>query len=83
MYQAEFHAEPHNTMTSGICSGYQQNQGTKEIWLQTDAAVNPGNSGGPLVDERGFVYGVNTLKYGDGLGFAIPIQTVIEEFSLN
>ena len=73
----------HNTMTSGICSGYQQNQGTKEIWLQTDAAINPGNSGGPLVDERGFVYGVNTLKYGDGLGFAIPIQTVIEEFSLN
>lgn len=73
----------HNTMTSGICSGYQQNQVTKEIWLQTDAAVNPGNSGGPLVDERGFVYGVNTLKYGDGLGFAIPIQTVIEEFSLN
>ncbi len=68
-----------NTVTSGIISGFE---GT---FIQTNAQINPGNSGGPLVDPQGRVLGVNTKKKVgnaiEGLGFAIPIQTVLAEFS--
>ncbi|BFM10490.1 hypothetical protein R50072_06430 [Simiduia litorea] len=64
------------TVTAGIVSGYQEHEGLN--FLQTDAAINPGNSGGPLIDEQGRLVGVNTmiLRGTEGIGFAIPIESV-------
>ncbi|BHH82052.1 S1C family serine protease [Desulforhopalus sp. 52FAK] len=72
-----------HTVTSGIFSSYRQVGEDGPVYLQTDAAINPGNSGGPLVDENGYVWGVNTmiLLNTEGIGFAIPMTTVYEEFS--
>jgi S1-C subfamily serine protease len=49
-------------------------------WLQTDAAINPGSSGGPLINLRGELIGLNVAIYreGQGIGFAIPIKQVRE-----
>lgn len=48
-----------------------------EEMLQTDASVNPGNSGGPLIDSRGFLLGVNTLGMGETVNFAVSADTVL------
>lgn len=72
-----------HTVTSGIFSGYRERTEDGHLLLQTDAPINPGNSGGPLIDERGFVHGINTsiLANTEGIGFAIPIDAVFEEFA--
>ena len=52
-------------------------------FLQTDAAVNPGNSGGALVNDRGQLVGINTAIYGSqyqGISFALPSRRVREVF---
>ncbi len=68
------------TVTSGVVSALnrhiQSERGVLESLIQTDAAVNPGNSGGPLVGITGKVIGINTaiIPYAHGIGFAIPID---------
>ena len=69
------------TVTAGIISSLNRNvqfdNGILEL-VQTDAAINPGNSGGPLINTNGEVVAINTAKipYGQGIGFAVPINTV-------
>lgn len=74
------------TLTSGIISALDrqiESVTRRPIrgMIQTDAAVNPGNSGGPLLDSAGRLIGVNTAIYSPsgasaGIGFAIPVDTV-------
>lgn len=73
------------TMTRGIISAIRSISGPQgnpiEDAIQTDAAVNPGNSGGPLLNSKGEVIGITTLianngaDQSSGIGFAIPIDT--------
>lgn len=69
-----------HTVTSGIISAMGRVIGTGpyDNFLQTDASIHPGNSGGPLLDIRGRVIGINTAvsTEGQGIGFAIPINIV-------
>jgi serine protease Do len=78
-----------HSVTAGIISAKGRREldlGNDGVWLQdflqTDAAVNPGNSGGPLVNLRGEVIGINTAIASnsggsEGIGFAIPINMAV------
>jgi serine protease Do len=72
-----------NTVTMGVVSSLprQIDPDSPMVYIQTDAALNPGNSGGPLVDIDGNVIGINSLILSEGggsegLGFAIPAAIV-------
>ena len=80
----------HNSVTVGVVSGLQrsipgsavQTQALVDL-IQTDAAISPGNSGGPLVNAEGLVIGINVAHIppqaqAETLGFAIPAGTVID-----
>lgn len=77
------------SVTSGVISGLDRTVGEVRAegqaqgnymdgLIQTDASINQGNSGGPLLNKNGEVVGINTVKIssGEGLGFSIPINTV-------
>ncbi|NDH52331.1 MAG: DegQ family serine endoprotease [Betaproteobacteria bacterium] len=71
-----------NTVTAGIVSAKQRDTGDYLPFIQTDVAVNPGNSGGPLINMRGEVVGINSQIYSRsggfmGISFAIPIDEAI------
>ena len=77
------------TMTNGIVSAINRNVATggrTMTLIQTNAALNSGNSGGPLINCYGQVVGINTMKIGvfsdssgvEGIGFAIPSTTVLD-----
>lgn len=81
--------ELRGTMTNGIVSAINRDvsvNGRTMNLIQTNAALNSGNSGGPLINCYGQVIGINTMKIGaftdsagvEGLGFAIPSSTVKE-----
>lgn len=74
------------TVTVGVVSALNRRVGTQQGLIQTDAAINNGNSGGPLINTLGQVIGINTLvvrssgdgNVAEGLGFAIPSNLVRE-----
>lgn len=81
-----------SSVTQGIISGLNrsitvtdgQNAIVMEGLIQTDASINSGNSGGPLLNSKGEVIGINSAKVqgGEGIGFAIPIniaKPIVEE----
>lgn len=85
-----------NTVTSGIISGlgrgitagspYESYVERLDNVIQTDAAISPGNSGGPLLNSKGEVIGINTAlsQEGQNIGFAIPsavIKNLIDDFN--
>ena len=82
-----------NTVTQGIISALERdtisatNTSRSISYIQHDAAINSGNSGGGLFNYKGELIGINTLKYSgsvystttfEGLGFAIPVETVTD-----
>ena len=80
-----------NTVTKGIISGVDvcMNDGFYPL-IQTDAAINSGNSGGPLINMKGQLIGINSSKYAgvgiEGMAFSIPVKTinyVLSQFEKN
>jgi S1-C subfamily serine protease len=75
------------TVTDGVFTGIRQMPQTEEEVIQFSAPVNPGNSGGPLVDEKGQLVGIVSMRFESlkgvpisGVGFAVPSNRLLEEY---
>ena len=75
------------SVSEGIVSGIHRiGINNVEAYIQTDAALNPGNSGGPLINKQGNVIGINNFKIsgGESLGFALesnPLKDIVNEIA--
>ena len=73
------------SVTTGVVSSFGFHDETRSWLIQTDAALNPGNSGGPLFNHQGRVIGVVSARVhpflGENIGFAISMRTVEEELA--
>ena len=72
---------PEVTVTAGSLSAARANEEGETRFLQTDATIQPGNSGGPMLDEDGYVVGVVRMKLArdatsQGAGFSVPVNVV-------
>ena len=81
-------AVPRPTVTAGSLSAARADDEGSTRYLQTSASVNPGSSGGPMVDEDGYAVGVVAMKLshratGQGAGFAVPINLVKDFLEAN
>lgn len=69
-----------NSASKGIVSGVGVNIGEHYLFTQSDVAINGGNSGGPLVNLKGELVGINSIKYSgvgvEGMSFSIPVDTI-------
>lgn len=69
-----------NSASRGIVSGVGVNVGAHYLFTQSDVAINGGNSGGPLINLKGELVGINSLKHVgsdvEGLSFSIPVDTI-------
>ena len=76
---------PQVTVTSGSLSAAREDEAGARRYLQTDAAVQPGSSGGPMLDEEGYAVGVVRMKLAraSGAGFGIPIERVKDFLDAN
>lgn len=72
------------TITKGIISGYRELNGVN--FIQSDVSINSGNSGGPMLNTKGEIIGINTLKADgkniSGIGFSIPSNVVLEMLNI-
>ncbi len=72
------------SISKGILSGKRKHE--EIVYIQTDVAVSPGNSGGPLLNNKGHIIGIIQRKLiGDGIegvGFALPIETALKQLKL-
>ena len=69
------------SVSQGIISAtHRQGANNLPVYIQTDAALNPGNSGGPLINKQGKAIGINNFKLGESesLGFALESNTLKE-----
>jgi len=75
---------PKNISVAGTFVDFYRGENPEDYFLQLDKPISPRNSGGPLVDEKGYLRGVLTLSDAQPQGgsFAIPLDTVLNEFNL-
>jgi S1-C subfamily serine protease len=75
-----------STVTAGVVSAIRKDQTTGQSYIQSDAAISGGNSGGPLVDENGNVVGISTATLAapgaQNLNFFVPIRSALDAIAL-